>query len=124
MESKKGHVVVLGASQKPERYSNKAIRMLLQHGHEAVPVHPTLENIEGLTVIHDLNEIKEAIDTVTLYVAANISSTATDAIIKLHPKRVIFNPGTDNPALEKQLRQAGIKYEHACTLVLLSTGQF
>lgn len=124
MECKKERVVVLGASQKPERYSNKAIKMLLQHGHEVVPVHPTLDTVAGLTVIHALSDIQGTIDTLTLYVAANISSAAADAIINLHPKRVIFNPDTDNPALEEQLRQAGIKYEHACTLVLLSTGQF
>ena len=124
MESKKERVVVLGASQKPERYSNKAIKMLLQHGHEVVPVHPTLTSVEGLTVHHTLGEIQGTVDTITLYVAADTSSAAADAIINLNPKRVIFNPDTENPALEEQLRQADIKYEHACTLVLLSTGQF
>lgn len=124
MKNRKERVVVLGASQKPERYANRAIRMLLTHGHEVIPVHPTLREVEGLTVVHDLNNISGAIDTITLYVAADISSTAAEAIIKLNPTRVIFNPDTENSDLEQRLQQAGIKYEQACTLVLLSTNQF
>lgn len=124
MSNHKERVVVLGASQKPERYSNKALHMLLEHGHEVIPVHPKLDEIDGLEVVHDLAEIRGAVDTVTLYVGADISTKAAEAIIKLHPKRVIFNPGAENPQLEPLLDQAGISYEQACTLVLLRTGQF
>ncbi|MDZ4261828.1 MAG: CoA-binding protein [Pseudomonadota bacterium] len=124
MSNKKERVVVFGASAQPERYSNKAIRMLLEYGHEVIPVHPTLPEVEGLPVIHDLSEIKIAVDTLTLYVNPDISSRAADAIIKLHPKRVIFNPDAENPALALRLEQSGIHHEQACTLVLLRTGQF
>ena len=124
MDNKKERVVVLGASQKPERYSNKAIRMLLEHGHEVIPVHPKLDEVEGLKVVHDLAEISGAVDTVTLYVGPDASSAMADAIITLHPKRIIFNPGAENPALAARLSQAGIGYELACTLVLLRTNQF
>lgn len=124
MNSKKERVVVLGASQKPERYSNKAIHMLLEHGHEVIPVHPRLDEVEGLKVVHDLAEISGSVDTLTLYVGADASSAAAAAIIRLHPTRVIFNPGAENPDLALRLRQAGIGYEQACTLVLLRTGQF
>ncbi len=124
MSDKKERVIVFGASQQPERYSNKANRMLLAYGHEVIPVHPTLPEVEGLQVMHDLSEIKTAVDTLTLYVNPDISSRAADAIIKLHPERVIFNPDAENPELALRLEQSGIHHEQACTLVLLRTGQF
>lgn len=117
-------VVVMGASHKPERYSNQAIRLLREHGHEVVPVHPSLDTVLGLPVAHQLQEIDGKVDTLTLYIGPAVSSTASDAIVQLNPGRVIFNPGTENPGLEARLDQAGIPFEHACTLVLLRTGQF
>ena len=117
-------VVVMGASHKPERYSNQAVRLLHEHGHQVVPVHPRLDVLEGLPVAHRLGDIAGAVDTLTLYVGPDISSAAADAILALKPGRVIFNPGTENPALESRLDQAGIPHERACTLVLLRTGQF
>ncbi len=124
MSDTKKRVVVLGASQKPDRYSNKAIHMLLEHGHEVTPIHPSLDEVEGLKVVRDLAEISGAVDTLTLYVGEDASSKITEAIVKLHPKRVIFNPGAENPQLALRLSQAGIDYEQACTLVLLRTNQF
>ncbi len=117
-------VVVLGASHKPERYSNQAIRLLREHGHVVVPVHPRLDTIEGLPVAHQLAEVDGRVDTLTLYVGPAISSTLLDAIVGLKPGRVIFNPGTENPDLAARLDEAGIPHEQACTLVLLRTGQF
>ena len=114
----------MGASHKPERYSNKAIRLLREHGHEVVPVHPRLDTVEGLPVAHQLGEIDGKVDTLTLYVGPDISSVAAEAIVGLNPGRVIFNPGTENPELEARLDQAGIPHEQACTLVLLRTAQF
>lgn len=117
-------VVVLGASHKPERYSNQAIRLLLEHGHSVVPVHPRLDMVEGLPVAHDLDAIAGPVDTLTLYIGPERSDALVDALVRLHPGRVIFNPGTENPALEARLDDAGIPHERACTLVLLRTGQF
>ena len=117
-------VVVLGASHKPERYSNQAIRLLREHGHQVVPVHPRLDTVEGLPVAHQLGEIDGRVDTLTLYVGPAISSSSADAIVRLNPGRVIFNPGTENPELEVRLDVAGIPHEQACTLVLLRTEQF
>jgi hypothetical protein len=124
MNSRKQRVVVMGASHKPERYSNQAVRLLHEHGHEVVPVHPLLDTLEGLPVAHRLGDIQGNVDTLTLYVGPDISSAAADSILALKPARVIFNPGTENPALETRLDQAGIAHERACTLVLLRTGQF
>jgi uncharacterized protein len=124
MSNKKQRVVVMGASHKPERYSNQAIRLLLEHGHEVIPVHPRLEEAEGLKVAHALSEIGGAVDTLTMYIGPERSGAAAESILKLRPGRVIFNPGSENPELEQRLNQAGIPFEQACTLVLLRIGQF
>lgn len=117
-------VAVLGASHKPERYANQAIRLLREHGHEVIPVHPKLEMAEGLPVVHALGEIAGAVDTLTLYVGPERSALIADDIVRLRPGRVIFNPGTESDELEARLDAAGIAHERACTLVLLRTGQF
>ena len=117
-------VVIIGASDNPERYSHQAQLLLRQHGHEVVPVHPKLAEIEGVPVVADVSAIPGPVDTVTLYVGPQISLTLKDKLIALKPRRVIFNPGTENAALEEALMNAGIACEEACTLVLLRTGQF
>jgi|JI6StandDraft_1071083.scaffolds.fasta_scaffold01139_6 predicted CoA-binding protein len=122
--SKTERVVILGASDKPDRYSNMAQLLLREHGHEVVPVHPKLTSIEGVPVVADLSQISGPVDTVTMYVGAAISSGLADKLIALKPRRVIFNPGSENPALAAKLEAADIAVEEACTLVLLRTGQY
>jgi predicted CoA-binding protein len=117
-------VVVLGASPKPERYSNQAIRLLLQHDHKVIPVHPALDSVEGLPVCKSLSDIEQPIHTLTIYVSEKLSTPLIDEIVQLKPGRVIFNPGTENAALYRALQTAGIPFEEACTLVLLNSGQF
>ena len=117
-------VVILGASDKPDRYSHKAQLLLREHGHDVVPVHPMLTSIEGVPVVADISVITGAVDTVTMYVGAAISSGLGDKLIALKPRRVIFNPGSENPALAAKLEAADIAVEEACTLVLLRTGQY
>lgn len=121
---KQERVVILGASDKPDRYAWKAQQLLRQHGHTVVPVHPRLESIEGIPVAPDLAAVTGAVDTLTLYVNPAISSAQADAILALKPGRVLFNPGTENPDLQQKLDTAGIPWEEACTLVLLNTGQY
>lgn len=123
-QEKKHRVVVLGASNNPERYSNKAVRMLREHGHEVVPVHPVATEIEGLPVVPRLNQVTGKVDTLTLYVSPDTLTPMQADIINLNPGRIIFNPGTENPQLMQELRQHGLKVVEACTLVLLRTGQF
>ncbi|MBL7664387.1 MAG: CoA-binding protein [Bacteriovoracaceae bacterium] len=120
---KKEVVAILGASDKSERYSYKAMKMLKEHGHETRLVSPQYDEIEGEKVYKKLSELKN-IDTLTMYVNAQISNQLKDEIIQLNPKRVIFNPGTENISLERDLSKNKIEVEEACTLVLLSTGQF
>ncbi|NWG38500.1 MAG: CoA-binding protein [Hydrogenophilaceae bacterium] len=124
MKVKSQRVVVLGASHKPERYSNQAIRLLREYQHEVIPVHPRLEEVEGIKVANSLDAIEGTVDTLTMYVGAERSSAIIGSILKLGPRRVIFNPGSENPDLESRLEAANIPFERACTLVLLRTGQF
>lgn len=117
-------VVVLGASDKPERYAHQAQQLLISHGHEVIPVHPRLKEIEGVPVVADLAQVAGPVDTVTMYVGPAISSGLDEKLIAMKPRRVLFNPGSENPTLSTQLQAVGIGVEEACTLVLLHTRQF
>jgi predicted CoA-binding protein len=117
-------VVVLGASPKPTRYSNMAVRQLQAKGYRVVPVHPTAERIGDLPVLHSLRDIEGDVHTLTLYLGPLHSRGQLDAMIALAPKRVIFNPGTESPQLAARLQAAGIECVHACTLVMLRSGLF
>ena len=118
------NVAVIGASNRPERYSCQAVRLLKEKGHKVYPVHQRLKEIDGIPVYPSIKDIQDPIDTVSLYVAADISSNLEEDIIAQKPKRVIFNPGAENPELESKVRGKGISAINACTLVMLRTGQF
>ncbi|RZA09048.1 MAG: CoA-binding protein [Proteobacteria bacterium] len=120
----KEKVAILGASDRPERYAHMAFRMLKEYGHETMLVSPKLKAIEGQPVYASLGEIKEPVDTLTMYVGPATSREIAAEILNLKPKRVIFNPGSENPELAEKLRQANVAVENACTLVLLRSGQF
>jgi len=115
--------LVIGASENPDRYSNKAIRALLTHNHEVVALGLRKGAVQGVT-FHTEKENFEGIDTVTLYVGPQNQPEYYSYIIGLKPRRVIFNPGTENPEFIAKLKTAGIYPEIACTLVLLATDQF
>lgn len=115
--------VVIGASPNPERYAWKATRMLQDYGHEAVPV-GLREGTIGTTAILTGQPEVEGVDTVTLYVGQQNQEAWKAYVRELGPRRVIFNPGTENPSWQKELAQSGIQVDEACTLVLLSTGQY
>lgn len=123
-QNKKITVVVLGASKKPERYSNMAIKSLLEHGYRVIPITPSGIEIYGLKSLKSLDEINEPVDTLTMYINAERSSTIADSIINLGAKRIIFNPGTENSILAEQCESTGSKTLQACTLVMLNTNQF
>jgi predicted CoA-binding protein len=117
-------VAVLGASPKEERFSFKAVRMLSEHGHKPIPVHPAGHIVDGIAGLKSLSEIDEPVDTLTVYVNSKISGEQKDEILKLKPRRVVFNPGAENDQLAKDLEDAGIEVVLACTLVMLRTGEF
>ena len=89
-------VVVLGASPKPTRYSNMAVRQLQGKGYRVIPVHPKAEAIGDLPVVHSLGDIQEKVHTLTLYLGPLHSRGQLDGMLALAPKRVIFNPGTES----------------------------
>jgi uncharacterized protein len=118
------NVAVLGASNKPDRYSYKAVMLLRAKGHVPFPVHPSLPAIEGLPVHASLRDISAPIDTISVYLSARNQDPIVEHILQSGARRVIFNPGAENPALSARLKDAGIEAENVCTLVLLNTGQF
>ena len=117
-------VVVLGASPKPERYSNKAARMLIEYGHTVVPVNPYHRSVAGIHCQPDIASVAGPVDTVTVYMRGELLAPHMDALLSLAPKRVIFNPGSEDEGLASELRTRGIVCEDACTLVLLRSKQF
>ncbi|MEN9448177.1 MAG: hypothetical protein RJA25_1467 [Bacteroidota bacterium] len=115
--------VVLGASPKEDRYSNRAVRMLKKNGHEAIALGFEAKNIDD-TVIETKWKEYENVDTVSLYLNPQRQKEYYNYILSLHPKRILFNPGTENTELEQLAKNNNIQPIEACTLVLLSTGQF
>lgn len=118
------NVAILGASNKPERYSYQAVVLLAEKGHTIFPVHPAIAEIDGHPTFKRLADIPAPVHTITMYVSPAHSTGMAHEIMEAKPSRVLFNPGTENPALEEKLAAAGIAVVHACTLVLLRTGQF
>lgn len=115
--------VVIGASPNTDRYSYKATVSLQNHQHTVYPVGLRKGSINGLEIITDKPAIKD-VDTVTLYVGPDNQPYWYDYILSLKPKRIIFNPGTENPELEEIAAAQGIETAEACTLVLLSIKQY
>ncbi len=115
--------LVIGASLKDSRYSNFVIHRLVDKNHEVVAIGLREGNISGVEVQTELKNFND-IDTVTLYLNPQRQDSYYEYVIALHPERVIFNPGTENPEFYQILRKANIKVEVACTLVLLSTNQY
>lgn len=117
------YTLVIGASEKPERYSNKAIRKLKQHGHEIAAIGNRSGMVEGIPFSSE-RKLYEDIDTVTLYIGPAHQAEYIDYVLSLKPKRIIFNPGTENEDFEHKAKKEGIETMEACTLVLLGTGQY
>ena len=115
--------LIIGASNNPERYAYKAAERLLAHGHEIELLGLRPDVIFGKTIDTE-RKTYDGLDTVTLYVGPQRQPDYYDYVISLKPKRVIFNPGTENAEFETLLRKNGIEAEEACTLVLLGTGQY
>jgi hypothetical protein len=117
-------VLLLGASPKSERYSNKAFHKLRENGHDVIPVNPRYDAIEDTPCLSEIGEVSEEIDTVSVYVGPDRLKSMLDDLIKLSPSRVILNPGTESDEIVRELEEADIPVQKACTLVLLSSGRF
>jgi predicted CoA-binding protein len=121
MTSKK--TLVLGASTNPARYSYFAVNMLREKGHEVIGIGRHTGKVIDVEIESEKKPI-ENLDTVTLYLNANNQKPYYDYIFSLQPKRIIFNPGAENEELASLAKEKSILTQQACTLVLLSTGQY
>lgn len=119
----KKKTLVFGASLKPDRYSNIAMSRLVNSGHEVVAFGLKNGEVGGVKIDADLMPYTN-IDTITLYMNPTHQKAYYDYLIGLKPKRIIFNPGTENSEFQNILKQNNIYFENSCTLVLLSTNQY
>lgn len=115
--------LVIGASSNPERYSFKAIHKLLDHNHVVVAIGLKNEIVSGVEIQKGFPDFND-VHTVTLYLNPERQKEYYNYIVSLNPKRVIFNPGTENPEFYEILKNNNIEVEVACTLVLLAINQF
>lgn len=117
--------VIIGATPNPSRYAYLAANMLKEYQHEIAPVGIQLGEVAGQQ-IHDLRkkpDIKD-VDTVTMYIGTRNQPEWYDYILSLKPKRIIFNPGTENDEFEKMAEEQGIETVEGCTLVMLRSRQY
>ena len=121
MSSKK--TMVIGATTNPSRYAYIAANRLVEHGHEIVPIGIKKGELAGKKIINE-KPVVDAVDTVTLYVGPANQDEYYDYVISLNPKRVVFNPGTENQEFEKLLEKNNIQSIEACTLVMLAAGTY
>lgn len=117
--------VIIGATTNTERYAYAAASRLLEAGHEIAPLGVKKGEVFGHQIIDiTTRPVLTDVDTVTMYVGPQHQENLQEYIQTLHPRRVIFNPGTENPAFEKALQDSGIEVVEGCTLVMLATKQF
>lgn len=115
--------LIIGATPNPTRYAYRAAHMLKSKGHSIINIGIKDGEVAGVT-IEKPGDIHDQVHTITLYIGPDLQAGYFDYIIKTNPKRVIFNPGTENGELEDLLKENGIEPVEACTLVLLATGQY
>jgi hypothetical protein len=115
--------LVIGGSENPRRYSYLAIKKLREHGNDVVSIGGRNGQVDDVGIMTEKRPFQE-IDTVTFYLNPTLQKSYYDYILSLHPRRIIFNPGAENPEFYRLAESAGIEPIEACTLVLLSTGQY
>jgi len=115
--------LVIGGSIKPERYANKAIKKLHRYGHSVVSIGLKSGEVEDVKIEIGFPDFEE-IHTVTLYIGPNNQPQYYDYVMGLSPKRIIFNPGTENPEFEELAKKNGIETIEHCTLIMLGEGSF
>lgn len=115
--------LVFGASNNPARYSNLAMRRLVENNIETVAFGVREGTVSDIQIKTNLDDFQN-VDTITLYLNPKRQQEYYQKILELKPRRVIFNPGTENPEFFQMLQKAGVEVENSCTLVLLATDQY
>ena len=115
--------LVLGASVNPQRYGNKAVFALKEKGHDVIPVGLRGGSIHGIDILKGKPDVQN-VDTITLYIGPKNQPEFYDYILGINPKRIIFNPGTKNEELLDLAEKNNIETIEACTLVMLSIGNY
>lgn len=115
--------LILGATPNSGRYAYLAANRLVKAGHDIINIGIKKGEVAGVP-IKPAEDVYTDVDTITLYVGPQNQPPLYDYILNTHPKRIIFNPGTENNELRKMANAKGIETEYACTLVMLSTGQY
>ena len=123
MEETKKKTLVLGASANPSRYSFLAVNRLRSQGYPVVAIGGKKTKVADVEIETEKINFPD-VDTVSLYLNPSNQKTYYEYLLSLHPRRIIFNPGAENQELSRLARDKGINPVEACTLVLLSTGQF
>jgi predicted CoA-binding protein len=123
MKESKKKTLVVGGSLKPQRFSHKAINMLTDYGHPVVSVGLREGDVAGVKIKTGKPNF-ENIHTITLYLGPQNQPEFYDYLLGLHPKRIIFNPGTENKEFEKKAEEKGIEVVNYCTLIMLGNGSY
>lgn len=116
--------LVLGASPNPVRYAYSAVEQLRWKGHEVIAIGNRKGRIEDVDILTEWPDLIPDLDTITLYLGPQNQQPVYDRILAYQPRRIIFNPGTENPELMRMAKEAGIEVVQACTLVMLSIGNY
>jgi len=117
--------VVVGASPNPSRYAYRAAHMLTEYGHPMIPLSINRGQLAGDSLLHlHQKPFISDVDTLTLYIGPRHHAQWMDYLLSLSPRRIIFNPGTENPDFMSQAEEQGIEVLQACTLVMLQTGTY
>ncbi len=116
---------IVGASPNPTRYSYSATRLLMEHGHDAIPISIKKGDIDGKDILNIRDKPKiDNVDTLTIYINRHNQFDWYDYLLSLKPKRIIFNPGAENPEFDNLAKQKGIETIEACTLVMIHSGSY
>lgn len=116
--------LIIGASPNPERYAHRAAHSLLRHGHQIAVIGKSSGEVAGKPILHGKPLLPKDFDTVTLYLSPQNQTDWYDYVVNLKPKRVVFNPGTENLEFQALLEKNHIEALEACTLVMLSIGTY
>ncbi|WP_165227187.1 CoA-binding protein [Aquisphaera insulae] len=118
MSRRRPTVAVIGASNDPRKYGNKAVRAFASRGWQVFPVNPSLDQVEGLPAYHDIDSIPaEHLDRVSFYVPPRVGLDVIDAVPAKNVDEVWLNPGSESPELVRKAEKLGLNVVQACSIL-------